>query len=107
MDSGWKYDAGWYDVISISISGIPSNNMALQYNVDLADKVRKSKVLVVGAGGIGCELLKNLVLTGFHDIHVVNINEICSLSLIHHSVTYSRTTCYPLRLTWTLLTLAI
>lgn len=31
------------------------------------------KLLVVGAGGIGCELLKNLVLTGFTQIEVVCI----------------------------------
>ena len=30
----------------------------------LQKNVLDSKVLMVGAGGIGCELLKNLVLTG-------------------------------------------
>lgn len=38
---------------------------------DIQELVLKSKILVVGAGGVGCELLKNLVLTGFKDIHIV------------------------------------
>lgn len=43
---------------------------------DLSQSVRNSKVLMVGAGGIGCELLKNLVLTGFKDIEVVSASTI-------------------------------
>ncbi|KKY27457.1 putative ubiquitin-like activating enzyme [Phaeomoniella chlamydospora] len=39
-------------------------------------KIKESRVLLVGAGGIGCELLKNLVLTGFGDIHVIDLDTI-------------------------------
>ena len=39
---------------------------------ELAEAVKKSRVFVVGTGGIGCELVKNLVLTGFQDIVMVS-----------------------------------
>jgi ubiquitin-like 1-activating enzyme E1 B len=36
----------------------------------------QARVLLIGAGGIGCELLKNLVLTGFGEVHIVDLDTI-------------------------------
>ncbi|KAL5343525.1 hypothetical protein BJX70DRAFT_352726 [Aspergillus crustosus] len=41
-----------------------------------ARDIKKSRVLLVGAGGIGCELLKNLLLTGFGEIHIIDLDTI-------------------------------
>lgn len=44
------------------------------FREDLREKILGSKLLVVGAGGIGCEILKNLVMCGFKDIEIVSIS---------------------------------
>lgn len=41
-----------------------------------ANTTEQAKILMVGAGGIGCELLKNLVLSGFGEIHIVDLDTI-------------------------------
>jgi len=34
------------------------------------------KILIIGAGGLGCDLLKNLALSGFKDIHIIDLDTI-------------------------------
>ncbi|KAH7908705.1 hypothetical protein BJ138DRAFT_1103289 [Hygrophoropsis aurantiaca] len=43
---------------------------------ELYARLPNTKVLLVGAGGIGCELLKNIVLTGFGDITLLDLDTI-------------------------------
>ncbi|KAI0658884.1 hypothetical protein C8Q70DRAFT_991217 [Cubamyces menziesii] len=43
---------------------------------ELFGRLSQTKVLLVGAGGIGCELLKNIVLTGFGDITLLDLDTI-------------------------------
>ncbi|KAK9136295.1 hypothetical protein Syun_015625 [Stephania yunnanensis] len=40
------------------------------------EPIKNAKVLMVGAGGIGCELLKTLALSGFTDIHIIDMDTI-------------------------------
>ncbi|KAL0581299.1 E1 ubiquitin-activating protein uba2 [Marasmius crinis-equi] len=43
---------------------------------ELHARLASTKVLLVGAGGIGCELLKNIVLTGFGEITLLDLDTI-------------------------------
>lgn len=42
----------------------------------LQNLVKESRILLVGSGGIGCEVLKNLVLMGFSELEVIDLDTI-------------------------------
>ncbi|KAH8581848.1 ubiquitin-activating enzyme e1b [Cryptosporidium sp. chipmunk genotype I] len=54
----------------------PFENVKKVLGEELFFKVQLAKILVVGAGGIGCELVKDLVLSGFCNITIIDMDGI-------------------------------
>lgn len=67
----------YYHVDQILDRPGPRTDPAFMAGDEVKDFLRnKCKILVIGAGGLGCEILANLALSGFKDIHVIDMDTI-------------------------------
>ncbi|RKP20942.1 NEDD8 activating enzyme [Rozella allomycis CSF55] len=70
-------DSRSYDLDIILNSSGPFTGEGFESSSYKDDSFLKiAKILVIGAGGLGCELLKDLALSGFTDIHVIDMDTI-------------------------------
>ena len=53
-----------------------SKKLEIIYGAQAAQLIAESNVLVIGAGGIGCELVKCLSMTGFKKVKVIDLDTI-------------------------------
>ncbi|KAJ6502440.1 NEDD8 activating enzyme [Mycena sanguinolenta] len=75
MTTDWQ--DRYYDIDQILNTPGPRTDPAFLAGDGVKDFLRnQAKILVIGAGGLGCEILANLALTGFKDIHVIDMDTI-------------------------------
>jgi len=64
------------DIAKFTNKSCPLAPEGFEPSPDHLKTLQETKVLVIGAGGLGCEILKNLALSGFRDIHVIDMDTI-------------------------------
>ncbi|KAH9822458.1 hypothetical protein DFH28DRAFT_1078677 [Melampsora americana] len=58
-----------------------NSNLIRIFGTSILHQIKLSQILVIGAGGIGCELLKNLVCSSFENITIIDLDTIDTSNL--------------------------
>jgi len=66
----------WLELQHVLLRAGPFAAEHFQAGSDGFDMIREAPLLIVGAGGLGCELLKNMALSGFGNIHIIDMDTI-------------------------------
>ncbi|KAI9103818.1 hypothetical protein DFS34DRAFT_700549 [Phlyctochytrium arcticum] len=69
-------DQRWRDIYTYLDRPGPFANENFEPGSQTKEFLHTLKILVIGAGGLGCELLKDLAMMGFTDIHVIDMDTI-------------------------------
>ncbi|KAL1877351.1 hypothetical protein VTK73DRAFT_8724 [Phialemonium thermophilum] len=66
----------WHHLDNIRTRAGPFTNLDVFDGDSVSAAMESMKILVIGAGGLGCEILKDLALSGFKDIHIIDMDTI-------------------------------
>ncbi|CAK81576.1 unnamed protein product (macronuclear) [Paramecium tetraurelia] len=58
-----------------------NKTLSLLYSPETYEKIRNSNILIIGVGGIGCELLKVLTNSGYHKMTILDLDTIEATNL--------------------------
>ncbi|KAJ1728623.1 NEDD8 activating enzyme [Coemansia biformis] len=68
--------AGFERFLRLKAPHVPDFELVNEEGETPEGLLAKAKVLVIGAGGLGCEILKNLAMSGFRNIDVIDMDTI-------------------------------